>query len=362
MLLYDIDMKNKILHTGIAAIALFFVGCSHMTPEVVEFDSSYKPKEPNKIDRDKVQKPPLDLLTQYVVFKNNDQKIRISYELAEDGNLIASPIEDVNVVIGTSIKIAEPFKVKVVNMTNESHPKTFQSVVNGEVKLLPSDMFTLSANEVTFNPKDSDQKISIKIDTEKAKTLDRAFTYVVPLVLEVPKEGEVKVHNFFLLSVNLEIISIEAGQNVKYINKWSTEKLTRIPAGELKAISDYKPEFLQRITDGNNSRSGQNWWVPSTGNDPQTLTIKFPRQKVKGVILKGNYETKHIKQINVSVSANGGSSFVDQGTAVNPNAGAFNGADMFIVFDKPQDIDAVKFSKFKGNLDFVNIVEVEVYY
>lgn len=348
---------NKIVLTSIAFGLIALFGCSRMAPEVVEFDPSYKPKDPTKLDRSKVDAPPLDLLTKYVLFVDNDQEVLASFTAEEDGTKQAEDIDDAQVVVRLSSKRDKDLTVKITEMTEQNQPATYKTVVIGENKVLPADTYTLSAREVTFVAGDVEQVLTVSFDKEKIKELDKHYNYVLPLVVEIPQEPELKDHNFCLLTVKLnEIEVIPAGQNVKY-SYTGVDGLSLMPYSSISVQTTYRQDRVGVVLDGQTSA---NWWVPS--NSSETLTLTFPKQRVKGLKIHTT-STKDIKTIDLAISNTGGNKFVPQGTVTNPNPGDWMmGTPTIIVFDKAYEIDAIKFSNFVGNRDYIDVTEIELYY
>lgn len=324
----------------------------------MEYNPSYKAKEPNKLDRSKVKTPPLDLLNKYVVFVNNNQEILATFSKNDDGSIKAGDIKDAEVVVRLSSKRDKDLTVKIAEMTDKNEPATYKTVVAGENKLLPADMYTLSAHEVTFIAGEVEQKITVTFDKEKIKELEKQFTYVVPLIVELPEEPNLSDYNFCLLSIKpTEIEEIREGQNVSY-NIDGVEGLSLIPYSKISAQATVVGDRAGNVVDGN--KTSNNWWVKSYSDN--SLTLTFPKQRVKGIKIYSN-ESKNIRSIDIAVSNTKGSSFIPQGTLNNPNANDwFSGSPTVIVFDKPYEIDAIQFSKFEGNKDWVNVTEIEIYY
>ena len=360
--MYAKNMNNKILAlSGVGALLLSLTGCSQMTPEIVEFDPSYKAEQPKGIKRDTVSMPPIDLLTKYLFFKDNNQVRTVSLQRQEDGSLAPLPMAPVDVVAKLSLPVDEAVTAKIVPLTADNYPATFKDLLKGEVKLLPADMYTLSASEVTFEPKELEKKVSLTVDVEKAKELDQNYTYLVPLVLEFPKEGDLKEYNYFLLSISVKEVLIKEGQNVSHVPGWTANGLSMISNADISVDSDYKADRLAPIKDGNSSIYSSNWWVPS--GQSNYLTIAFPKKKVKALRIYGHSDIKNITKVSVAVSDDGGAMYYAQGSVENPNAGSYsNGSPLNIVFAEPYEIDQIKLTDFVGNQSFINIVEVEVYY
>lgn len=348
---------KKIIITSILLGSLALFGCSRMEPEIVEYDPSYKAKEPNKLDRSKVKTPPLDLLNKYVVFANNNQEILATFLKNDDGSIKAGDIKDAEVVVRLSSKRDKDLTVKITEMTDKNEPATYKTVVAGENKLLPADMYTLSAREVTFIAGEVEQKITVSFDKEKIKELEKQFTYVVPLIVELPEEPNLSDYNFCLFSIKpTEIEEIREGQNVSY-NIDGLDGSTLIPYSSISAQTTFRQDVVGVVIDGQKSA---NWWVKSYSDN--SLTLTFPMQRVKGIKIYSN-ESKNIRSIDIAVSNTKGDKFVPQGTLNNPNSNDWwSGSPTVILFDKPYEIDAIQFSKFEGNKDWVNVTEIEIYY
>lgn len=348
---------KKIIITSILLGSLALFGCSRMEPEIVEYDPSYKAKEPNKLDRSKVKTPPLDLLNKYVVFANNNQEILATFLKNDDGSIKAGDIKDAEVVVRLSSKRDKDLTVKITEMTDKNEPATYKTVVAGENKLLPADMYTLSAREVTFVAGEVEQKITVSFDKEKIKELEKQFTYVVPLIVELPEEPNLSDYNFCLLSIKpTEIEEIREGQNVSY-NIDGLDGLTLIPYSSISVQTTYRQDRVGVVIDGEKSN---NWWVPS--NSDNTLTLTFTKQRVKGIKIYTK-SGKNIKSINIAISNTKGDKFVPQGTLNNPNSNDWwSGSPTVIVFDKAYEIDAIQFSNFVGNKDYIDVTEFEIYY
>ncbi|MBR6433388.1 MAG: hypothetical protein IKS70_03150, partial [Bacteroides sp.] len=106
------------------------------------------------------------------------------------------------------------------------------------------------------------------------------------------------------------------------------------------------------------SWSTYNWWIPGGGTE--TLELGFAKQKVGGIVFYTySKNQKFIRSVQVSVSEDDGSTYFVQGTVI-PSATD----TVYIAFNKPVEINKIKFSNFESwnsSDSFVDIHEIEVY-
>ncbi len=333
-------------------LAVSASSCSKVTPEIVEQGKDPLPTNPKGIDRSKIALPPVDLLTQYLFFQNNDQEVSVVVLKDETSEQVLD-VDDVEVKISTSIPVETEFVAEVEVMTDKNAPKTYPNVVaNGARMILPPEMYTLSDKTVTFKPGEKEKTLTLSFNKDALATLSEEKTYVIPFVLKIPEELKktIKLHNFFLVSVTKQtILPLPNGDNISVGSSFPSG-VVQVDPSELELSTNANTGgHLYKLIDGDYYYANGNWWV----SDPNTyLDIKLPeKRKVKAIALwtlkytKGFYSyDKSIRKMTVLASNNSGEKYFLQG-----NVSLDSGQKIVVVtFTQSLDIDALRLTGFEG--------------
>lgn len=96
---------SRIINSLLLALLLIGVSsCKRPTPDLVEENYEFTPNATTALDRDKIKKPPVDLLTQYIYFKDNNQVRNVVIQVEEEQEKLVAP-EPVKVVVATSFPV-----------------------------------------------------------------------------------------------------------------------------------------------------------------------------------------------------------------------------------------------------------------
>ena len=333
-------------------LAVSVSSCSKVTPEIVEQGKDPLPANPKGIDRSKIALPPVDLLTQYLFFQNNDQEVSVVV-LKDEASDQVLDVNDVEVKISTSVPVEAGFVAEVEVMTDKNAPKTYpDAVANGSRMILPPEMYTLSDKTVTFKPGEKEKTLTLSFNKDALATLSEEKTYVLPLILKIPEELKktVKLHNFFLVTVTKQtVLPLPKGDNISVGSSFPDGVVKVDPSGLKLSTNANTGEHLYKLIDGNDRYGNSNWWV----SDPTTyLDIKLPEmRRVKAIALwtlkytKNFYSLdKSIRKMTVLASNNSGEKYFLQG-----NVSLDSGQEVVVVtFTQPLDIDALRLTGFEG--------------
>lgn len=347
-------MNKKIFFSGLALSALMAMSCQRITPEIVDHGEIPAPKKPVGIDRTKIKRPPVDLLTQYLIFQDNNQK-RDIVVITEGEKETVGDVKEVTVKITTSIPVENPFSAEVELMTEENAPKTYPDVIaSGAKKIVPKELYSLSGNTVAFSAGDKEKTLTITFNKEAAKSLNVGTTYVLPLVLKVSDEVKktLKLHNFFLLTVTRQnVVPLPVGDNVTVGSDLPTG-LSVVNSSDIRLDTNdpNTKSHLSKLIDGVTDQYWQNWWV----SDPKTtLDIHLAKKtKVKAIAFwtleftSNFYNTdKSLRKITVLASNDSGTTYALQGNVT------LNQAQKIVVVTFPQtiEVNAIRLTGFEGN-------------
>lgn len=346
-------MKTKnILYIASILLASLIVSCS-TDPVILEFDDSYTPDKPIPGKRD--TPPPADVLTVYGRFNPTNEDVVVARIIETDGSLTVNNIQPVILNINTSIKSKEELVFSIEKMTLEKDNETYQKIIKGSVLELPSDSYQLSSNEVKIVPGEKVKTIEISFNKEKFKELNKERTYAIPLKLTLKKGTATVLPSPYVLNVSLtESKKLPNGNNVS--TAYSIESNRILDKNAFNLESDYASGHLWKLKD-NKSSSGS-WWVKSGSST--SLNINLTKlTKVKSLRMKLKSYNGRIKTVSVSASNTKGETYINQGVAKFEND---EPEWIYIVFDQPIYIDAIKLSDFTSDYTYIDIYELDIYF
>lgn len=335
----------------LAVFAVSISSCSDITPEIVEQGQDPLPEKPKGIDRSKIELPPVDLMTQYLFFKDNDQE-RVVTVSKEDQVETVADIEDVTITIATSIPVEKDFTAEVEVMTAENAPKTYPDVVqHGARKVLPQDVYTLSGKSVAFKVGEQEKTLTLSLNQEAVKGLTDGETYVLPLILKISDDlkESVNLHNFFLVKVVKQtFLALPEGDNIQ-VSGEVPSGLDEVDTGEITLSTNVSASGLYKLIDGDKIHTYNYWKVSS----PLTrLDINLSnRKKLKTVALwtlkynKGDATDMSIRKVKVYAFDKVRDRYVLQGE-VNLDKGQ---EIVAITFKQPIETDSIRLTEFVGD-------------
>lgn len=334
---------------------LVLSSCGRMEPEIVEEDYSYTPKEPTKENRDKIAVPPVDMLNQYVFFKDNDQKRTVAVRMDGEQKEV-QPVDDVIVTVSTSFPAKEAFTAEIALLTEKDYPKTYTNIVMEGAQLLPQEMYQVTQTSVEFKVGEQEKQFPIKFKKELLANLDESVTYVIPLVIKVPEDKGLNLHNYFLVTLNKKMVkALPSGNNVK-LEKTLPSGVRKLTSAEFKLSSDFKPEHLYKLTDGGKRYWDTNWWVSSGSGT--VLNVKLQKSMtVKAIAIYAATSKSPLTNFAISASNTNGEKFVEQGK-INVTG---NSNELIVTFTEAVEVDNLKIYGFRGPDTYVNIQEIEIY-
>lgn len=334
---------------------LVLSSCGRMEPEIVEEDYSYTPKEPNKENRDKIAVPPVDMLNQYVFFKDNDQKRTVAVRMDGEQKEV-QPVDDVIVTVSTSFPAKEAFTAEIALLTEKEYPKTYTNIVMEGAQLLPQEMYQVTLTSVEFKVGEQEKQFPIKFKKELLANLDESVTYVIPLVIKVPEDKGLNLHNYFLVTLNKKMVkALPNGDNVK-LEKTLPSGVRKLTSSQFSLSSDYAPTHLYKLTDGKKGRWDDNWWVSSGSNTE--LNVKLQKSMtIKAIVIYALSTSSPLTNFAISASNTNGEKFVEQGKIDVPKGQS----SIVVTFSEAIEVDNLKIYGFKGTSSFVNIHEIEIY-
>lgn len=352
-------MKLFIKYIFIFCFLLVLSACNRIEPEIVEADYKYTPTEPEGEDRGTIQTPPVDLLTQYVYFKNNDQKRDVYVIIDNSSETLLSP-GDLEVLVSTSFPVKEPFIAELELMNSEDFPKSYAQVMMEGPKHLPKEAYKIDTNKLSFNVGDKEKKVSIKFDEDVLMALDESHEYVIPLVVKLPKDTKVKTHNYFLLTLRIAKVQkiIESDNNLTLASSLP-KNLKQIP---YVVASNYNESTLHMLNDGEKDSWNNRWdsWSARSGSD-HFLEFSFKQSKVKAVViytLNASFSSNYsLKSVSFEVSNTNGFTYIPQGKVTVEKTSE----RLVVLFNSPVDINRLKMLDFEGMSNDINFHEIEVY-
>ncbi len=341
-------MKIKNIFYLLAALLVVMSSCES-TPVVLDFDDSYSPTKPTPGKRDPL--PPVDLLTVYAYFQNNmEQQIVVRTIKPQEQTPVIEKMDDREVVLRTSIPVEVATKFDVVAMTAENAESIYPKVIKGATLALPADAYTLENNSVVLKKGEKEARITLKFNKEKFLTLDRTKEYALPLIMQL-KEGEAKIVNYYVLSIVIEDVeALPEGNNIEVAQASGST----LGTNALSLKSNYRTDHLYKLNDGS---SYSNWWVDADNEPSVWLTVNLKETaKVKGFnIVTGSYGKK-LSSVKVWASQDGGVTFVEQGVV----SGVERDYTVRVSFKTPIQINALKFTDFKGESRWIDLHEIEL--
>lgn len=331
---------------------IFFASCERMEPQIVESDYKYTPAEPKGEDRDEIATPPVDMLKQYVYFKDNDHE-RTLLVFNNGTTKDAQALEDVTVTVSTAVPVKEAFTAELCIIDEKDYPKTYTQIVMEGAQFLPQDMYKLEQSTIEFKVGEQEKKLSLSFNSDKMVDLDDEITYVVPLVIKVPEGKEINLHNFFLVTINKkELQPVEEGDNVELLSG-TPSGVTPLPAAALTLDSNILRDRIHGLKDENVWES--QWWSRSSED---YITIMFDYASVGGLKIHGLYR-KVINTVKVFVTIDG-VNWISQGEVTNTD----QRSTLNIQFKNPIYIKGIKITgmtPFPGADEFIDIAELEVW-
>lgn len=343
-------MTKYIYLLTLGATALLLSNCRKPEPTVLEFNDSFTTTPPTPGERD--TPPAVDVLTPYVYFADNQQKITIMRTIQEDESLaIDDPIKEFDVMIKNNAKKDRDETYNIEVMSKENTPKLYDTVIKGNTLLLPSSTYTLSSNSLTIKKgkKVSENPIKISFNKDELIKLDKTKEYILPLVIKNPEGEDAVPANYYTLSVTVfDMEKLVSGDNVS--------GSMNIPPNieileDLQLSAGNNETLLPRLTDGD--PNGSYWWTTS-GVD-NWLMIKFEQKLITAIII--DQKTSHkLSEVSVDVANAEDGPFYPQGTC------SFRGTEerVVITFNKPIKINRLKLHGIHGQTGYIALTEVRV--
>ncbi|MGQ1944045.1 DUF1735 domain-containing protein [Ornithobacterium rhinotracheale] len=330
-------MKKIFKYSLIVIGGLLLSNCNDTDDiEVVKFDDSFIPAKPVEKDRD--TPPKVNLLDNIIFFANSENTVQVNKETLDTENFI-------NIPVSTNRKVTEDLAF---------HLNLDENWVsnNPNLTILPETAYKIEKQTLTQGKRNG--SIKVVLNTEEAKKLDRS--YYLPLQIISDNEN-LNVLKGFDKSV-FKII-IKKSYPIPNENNVSVIEDLNIPfeLGDkinFNVNANYATGHTYKINDGRNRES---WWVDTRYNNI-FLEMKFETRTVKAMFLTLN--SRDLEGLKVSVSNDNGETWIDQGEITLKNTNSY----AYIVFEKPIDINAIKFSNFKANGSnsvYANINEVDIY-
>lgn len=334
---------------------LVLSSCGRMEPEIVEEDYSYTPKEPNKENRDKIAVPPVDMLNQYLFFKDNDQKRTVAVRMDGEQKEV-QPVDDVIVTVSTSFPAKEAFTAEIALLTEKEYPKTYTNIVMEGAQLLPQEMYQVTLTSVEFKIGEQEKQFPIKFKKELLANLDESVTYVIPLVIKVPEDKGLNLHNYFLVTLNKKMVkALPNGNNVK-LEKTLPSGIRKLTSSQFSLSSDYAPTHLYKLTDGKKGRWDDNWWVGSGSNSELKIELQ-KSMTIKAIAIYAATSSKPLTSFAISASNTNGDKFVEQGK-INVTGSS---STLIVTFTEAIEVDNLKIYDFRGSNTYIDIQEIEIY-
>lgn len=344
---------NKILY--VCMLGIMALTSCEKEPIVLEFDDSYTPKAPDKGDRDPM--PPVDLLTLYTYFADNQPDIIINRTIdGDDGSLSVEDIEDREIIIKTSIPADIDTHIELLPMTDENSDGQYSTIVKGLNLELPADAYSLSTQNVTISQGERQAQLSIRFNKEKFLELDHTRVYVLPLVMKADNSEAKIVNNYTLYIHLLDVKKLPHGNNVEAPYSISGNIVAK---SNLTFSSDFASAHVYKLNDGN---TWQNWWVNGLSNSYLLINWKNGSSVVKALSFTTDDYWKRMKSVKVWASQDGGITFIEQGTVdLTPS----DSSNPVCAFKTPITINALKLTDFVSVNDngagTINIYEIDLY-
>lgn len=298
---------SRILNSVLLALLLLGVAsCKRSAPELVYENYEFKPDKAKALERDKIKKPPVDLLTQYIYFKDNNQERKVEIQVDGDTEKLIAP-EPVKVVVSTSFPAKEAFKAKLAVMTKEQYPASYTQVFMEGAKELPSTVYQLGATELSFGVGEKKKELELTFNEAELLKLSTEEAYALPLVVSVPDATGIIEYNYFQLTVTLEKLAKLADmENIALVSTFPSD-FSIMPHEHITAKANYAEAHAYKVADG---KTNHNWWVKSGSSSHLNLT--FPKTLVKGVMIT-SANWKYLSGVSLLVSNNGGKDMARQG-------------------------------------------------
>ncbi len=346
-------MKNR-FNLSMLCLALFAVACDKPDVEIVEQNNSYK-LDPYAIYVDMPEKFGYNTFN---LIRNESGAEVVLYASEEDGE-IELPVTE----IPLTFKLKRGLKqaAKFVFSPDEELMKLYTGVKEG-FKPFPENAF--SGMEFTVPPGVTSYTTTIKLQKTAELSGKTGFLSAYRLkLLSEGKDADIKVSlKTEALYLKLKISSLKNGTNIRLAEKIGKGS-RQLPSNQITPKSDYQTGRLHYLLDGQKyswMSYNNNWWIPGGGTE--TLELGFAKQKVGGIVFYTyGRDHKRIRSVQVSVSEDDGATYFDQGTVTPQEKDT-----VIIVFNKPVEIDKIKFSNFvswnsSSSDSYVDIHEIEVF-
>ncbi|TYK34135.1 hypothetical protein ACTMKN_04645 [Bacteroides pyogenes] len=344
-------MKN-IFNLSMLCLALLAVACDKPDVEIVEQNNSYK-LDPNAIYVDMPEKFGYNTFN---LIRNESGAEVVLYASEEDGKIELPVTTDISLTF--KLKRGLKQAAKFVFSPDEELMKLYTGVKEG-FKPFPENAF--SDMEFTVPPGVTSYTTKIKLQKTAELNGKSGFLSAYRLkLLSEDKDAEIKVSlKTEALYIKLKLSSLKNGTNISLAEKIGKGS-RQLPSNQITPKSDYQTGRLHYLLDGQKFFWSSNWWIPGGGTE--TLELGFAKQKVGGIVFYTyGRARKRIRSVQVSVSEDDGATYFDQGTVTPQEKDT-----VIIVFNKPVEIDKIKFSNFvswnsSSSDSFVDIHEIEVF-
>ncbi|MDO5105975.1 hypothetical protein [Capnocytophaga sp.] len=332
-------MKKYII--GFFTASVLLSGC---TPEVEELRTIRK----EELKKPKTDAPSVDLTKTVVIFKTKET----SGELYRDPDTFL--IGEANYSFAPDftkriLEEGETIKLKLVPKQDVNTQAI--TIKKGEITSGANQMFEVALKADAF-------KDTQKYQVGKEYTFSFGVEVVEAMPANLPIAGVEDA--VYQIKVKLTDSNFPEGDNI--------EETYEIPEAEdplsnFTFSSNYKPDHLHKLTDGNSF--GNNWWIDT---DITSIFLKATFDKptlVRGFViytadaLAGS--GSNLGGMNVAVSAvQGGKTKTYQQGKYAPRY--TSGGELIFKFKKPVEITEIQFDNFKkGGNRYINIYEIEFY-
>lgn len=328
---------------------LFFIvlaGACKREVTIVEFNDTYE------IDKDYVS---VDIPEKVNYNPNNiilyagATEVILNYIYDEETGAVEMPDKNIPVRLKLKKPLLEP-----VNVVFKENRELLQSYTGEQLSYKDFPEGTFADAKITVPAGQTVVEGSIELKNVDAFKENPGYLTGLEIILEKAAENVVISKINYALYVKVNKSTLKDEDNVMFSEEYP-DGCVEIDRNGIKLESDYASGHLSKMLDGSN---WSNWWMES--GSKYDLVVQFPKNQIGAILLQtwNTWDPKTIRSVKVSVSADGGNTFFEQGVVVPDRSDV---ADVYIKFIKPHEINAIRLYDFVGYNAYIDIHELYVY-
>lgn len=327
--------KHIISIIGVLVASAMLFSCKNPATEIVEFDPTYG-LDPAKTN---VEKPtPMDYNPNNIVIVNSgaNTTVQLSYDAKTDAVKGDGQFE-----VSLRMRRALDKDLTVNFVLDRSLLSEYQETQIGFVDF-PSGIVENFSMVIKAGKTVATQVVRLKDITALKKMPGYLTAFKMQLPADAPKD------------LIASAVGNKVFLKVKVVEASSLKLISTAPAGsampyfDVFPTSNFRNDGVWAISDGRYSPAHNlySWWVENKSNTWLTLELRDANPVTGFVIynLDSGGKSKTIKSVRIEVSNDKGQTYTDFGLLELPDVRRSFG----IEFEKPMDINMVRFSQFDG--------------